>query len=219
MLSLLRLIQGELSADVEVGAGSSSAVRWLDGACLFLALAVALGAAFEGLSLVEPALAEHLQNLGLGLEQSAGIADAEVEELVDEGVGLRGGLLGAHVVVVQEEGIVALLEQDELRKEALLEEVVVCVQTLQHLHALVRHACPARTVLPVQSDQHFGHCQVVVAQLAQQLRYLGQFLSGGLSSNQVGEFVEFLLADAEAFCEFEVGRVALVGGLDLLGDD
>lgn len=75
---------------------------------------IALRTPFKSFALLVLALSDHFQCLVLGFEESASIADTEIEELIDERVLLRSCLFGTHIIVIEEKRIVALLEEHEL---------------------------------------------------------------------------------------------------------
>ena len=99
------------------------------------------------LGIVELASSQKLEQPIPRLEQPAGVADVEVEELVDGRVGQSWRLPPLHLVVVEEEGVIALLEEDEAIEEALLQEAVICIQAQQHLHTFVRNGLMIFAVL------------------------------------------------------------------------
>jgi hypothetical protein len=130
----------------------------------------------EKLGLIVLPRTHHFQNLGLGFEQPAGIADIEIEELIDKRMCEFRYLLALHVVVIEEEGIIALLEDDEPTQETLLEEGIVRIEIHQHLHALIRDRILLASViiLSVKVDHHLRYDQIVVPQFIQKFADFGE---------------------------------------------
>ena len=133
-LSFLRLLESQ-GSDLEFVAGLSLLIRRLP-----LSLSVEPVARLVSrlqraqtlrpllhLGIVELARSQKLEQPIPRLEQPAGVADVEVEELVDGRVGQSWRLPPLHLVVVEEEGVIALLEEDEAIEEALLQEAVICI--------------------------------------------------------------------------------------------
>ena len=119
-LSFLRLLESQ-GSDLEFVAGLSLLIRRLA-----LSLSVEPVARLVSrlqraqtlrpllhLGIVELASSQKLEQSIPRLEQPAGVADVEVEELVDGRVGQSWSLPPLHLVVVEEEGVIALLEEDE----------------------------------------------------------------------------------------------------------
>lgn len=104
------------------------------------------------LNCVHFALFDNLQNLIVCFQKPADIAETQREKMVYDFAVLFGRHLALHIIVIEEERVVLLLEQYKLLEKTLLQKAVVLIQILKHLHTLVSHWIFVHGVLSQQLD-------------------------------------------------------------------
>lgn len=169
------------------------------------------------------AVAHDIKQLVFGLKESAGIAEAESEELVDDGAIFFGLHFAPHIIMIGEEGIVALMKENEVLEETFLEKSVVRIEVVDHLHTLIGNSTILKSQFLKKMHQSLGKAQIVIPQRTDFFADRGQ-LRGinvrliAIVVNHCFESRECLLSEFGPLSQFEVGRLALIGFFDLSGD-